>query len=91
MNVEDMSPPGERRRLAAQRVVEDRAFQLQQMDQKFAEDAARERALFAEHEYLAEHGVPRPGALQQAMQADERPERDASAPPGSERNPVVLY
>lgn len=80
-----------RERLAAQAKLESQQWEQQQRDRKIAEDAAYERALFADHLYEITHGVPRPGALEQGIRADERPERYLSAPPGSPANPVVLY
>jgi hypothetical protein len=77
--------------MAAEQAIEDRAFKMQQLDTQLAADAAYERAVFAEHLFEAEHGMPRHEyeRLRQA-QADEWPERDPSAPYGSDRNPAAM-
>jgi hypothetical protein len=91
VNFYDMLSPAVARKMAAEQVVEDRAFKLQQLDAQLEAEANYERAVFNEHLFEAEHGMPRHEWEQRRQQmADAQPERDLSAPYGSERNPATL-
>lgn len=91
MSFYDMLSPAVARKMAAEEAIEDCAFQLQQLDAQIAAENHYERAVFNEHLFEAEHGMSRHEyeRLRQA-QADERPERDPSAPYGSPGNPAAL-
>jgi hypothetical protein len=86
-----LSSPQLRQRLAAEEVMEARAWEREQLDKQIAEDTARERAVFNEHLFEVQHGMSRHEweRLRQA-QRDEQVERDLRAPYGSPGNPATL-
>jgi hypothetical protein len=91
VNVYDMMPPAERRRVMAEEAKEAREWEMQKLDAQLAAEANYERAVFNEHLFEAQHGMSRHEWERRHQQmADARPERDPSAPYGSERNPATL-